>query len=251
MLDYSDSDSSDEDDMSRPADSSLMAVADSLHKPQKRRRTMQCRGLIGKQEVLVLVDSGSVSSFVREVVVQQEQLTATSIPQEQFTVADGRSVQCTGIVKDLQWWTQGDSFTQHMRVLALGSFDFILGADWLKDHSPMWVHWQQKKMRFTHNGKRILLKGFRPDALDCRPVSCRKLQGLLRRKSVTHVVQLQWTPHSNDSSHHIAAVTGSNLEVLPSEIQDVLNQFPQVFHETTELPPQRHCDHTIELIPGA
>jgi len=90
--------------------------------------------------------------------VQQQQLLVTPIPAEQFTVADGNSIKCAGIVKDLQWWTQGISFTQDMRVLALGSFDIILGEDWLECHSPMWIHWRHKKMRFTHEGKSILFE---------------------------------------------------------------------------------------------
>jgi hypothetical protein len=35
----------------------------------------------------------------------------------------------------------------------------ILGEDWLEACSPMWIHWVKKQMRFTHKGKRIMLKG--------------------------------------------------------------------------------------------
>jgi len=167
VLDHSDGDTSDDGDLCSPVDSSLMALSTASVPTQKKRRTMQLQGFIGKQEVLILVDSGSVSSFISESVVQQQKLSVTPISSEHFVVADGGSVSYSGLVQQLQWWTQGHCFTQDMRVLALGSFDIILGVDWLDDHSPMWVHWQQKKMRFMHQGKRIMLQGLKPDTINC------------------------------------------------------------------------------------
>lgn len=67
----------------------------------------------------------------------------------------------------------------------------ILGADWLEDHSPMWVHWRKKVLRIPHNGKRIQLKGIKLDLTKCARVSAHKLKGLLKKKSITHCVQLR------------------------------------------------------------
>lgn len=35
----------------------------------------------------------------------------------------------------------------------------ILGADWLEQHSPMWVHWKNKIMKFEHKGELMTLHG--------------------------------------------------------------------------------------------
>lgn len=137
VIDYSDSDDSDTADLGSSADASLMVVNDT----QQKRHTMQFKGLVGKQEILVLVDSDSVYSFLSTQMATHLQCKTHSIPAEQFSVADGGTVQCTSMVQDFQWWTQGHSFIQDVRVLDLGSFDLILGADWLEDHSPMWIHW--------------------------------------------------------------------------------------------------------------
>ena len=252
VLDHSDGDTSDDGDLCSPVDSSLMALSTASVPTQKKRRTMQLQGFIGKQEVLILVDSGSVSSFISESVVQQQKLSGTPISSEHFVVADGGSVSYSGLVEQLQWWTQGHCFTQDMRVLALGSFDIILGVDWLDDHSPMWVHWQQKKMRFMHQGKRIMLQGLKPDTINYRPIACHKLKGLLKRKALTHIVQLQRVPLSAGQSDTIAVVSEPvPSDAVPPEIQTVLDTFPHVFKDTTALPPQRRCDHTIDLLPGA
>ena len=234
VLDTSDGDSSEDGDLANPTDSSLMALSDSTAPSQKKRKTMQLQSLVGKQEVLILVDSGSVSSFISGAVVQQQHLPVTPISLEHFIVADGGSVSCSGVVQNLHWWTQGHSFTQDMRVLALGSFDIILGADWLEDHSPMWVHWQHKKMRFMHNGKRIVLHGFKSASIDCRSVACHKLKGLLRRKAITHMIQLQRIPLPAQGSDTIATIAAStNSDAVPSDIQNVLDKFSHVFQDTS------------------
>jgi len=73
VIDYPDTYESDSDDITTPVGSSLMAIADECSSLTKHRRTMQLRGLIGKQEVLILVDSGSEYSFVSEDMVTKVQ----------------------------------------------------------------------------------------------------------------------------------------------------------------------------------
>ena len=107
-------------------------------------------------------------------------------------------------------------------------------------------------MRFTHNGKRILLQGLRPNQVVCRAIAGHKLKGLLRRKAITHVVQLHKKSAPDQEVAHIASISEPAPQMgIPHEIQTVLDRFPHVFQETTTLPPQRTCDHTIDLVPGA
>jgi len=112
VIDYTDHSESDSDDISTLAENSLMAVSDDSSSLKKHRRTMQFRGLIGKQEVLILVDSGSEYSFVSEDIVTTLQCSVDTIPTELYTVADGGSVSCTQMIPELQWWTQGYSFAR-------------------------------------------------------------------------------------------------------------------------------------------
>ena len=97
-----------------------------------------------------------------------------------------------------------------------------------------------------------MIHGLKPDSVICRPIAGHKLKGLLRRKAVTHVVKLQRSPPVPANSTHITSISESDTQVpVPQEIQIVLDQFPQVFQDISTLPPQRGCDHKIELIPGA
>lgn len=117
VIDYPEYSESDSDDITTPVGNYLMAVSDDSLSLKKHRRTMQFRGLIGKLEVLILVDSSSEYSFVSEDIVSKVQYSVDTIPTDLYTVADGGSVSCTRMIPQLQWWTQGYSFAQDKRVI--------------------------------------------------------------------------------------------------------------------------------------
>jgi hypothetical protein len=52
-------------------------------------------------------------------------------------VTNGQMMQSTAEVKELEWWIQEHTFCTSTRVLYIGSYDMILGMDWLEEHSLM------------------------------------------------------------------------------------------------------------------
>jgi hypothetical protein len=70
----------------------------------------------------------------------------------------------------------------------------IMGVDWLIDHSPTWIHWKKKKMRFPMNGKRLVIYGIQDDTTTFIVIPSTKLKGLLRRSAVSHCVELRRIP---------------------------------------------------------
>jgi hypothetical protein len=69
-------------------------------------------------------------------------------------------LQCTTEIPHCQWHTQGQQFQTSFEVIDLGSYDVILGLDWLKQHSPMnHVDWEKKKMCVNVHGKDVTLRG--------------------------------------------------------------------------------------------
>uniref|UniRef100_A0A0A9BU64 Uncharacterized protein n=1 Tax=Arundo donax TaxID=35708 RepID=A0A0A9BU64_ARUDO len=101
----------------------------------------------------------------------------------------------------------------------------ILGMDWLELYSPMKVHWKHKWMSIPYQGGTTFLQG---------------LISELPKGSVLEVVQLM-------------ALSGSDSEQQPllPEIQQLIDDFADVFEPPTGLPPSRSCDHVIPLIEGA
>lgn len=83
---------------------------------------------------------------------------------------------------------QGHTFKYDARVLPLKCYDVILGADWLEDHNPTWIHRKQKLMKFQHNGKHIQLQGLLSNTPSCTPIAPKKVKGLLRRQGLVQCV---------------------------------------------------------------
>jgi hypothetical protein len=151
---------------------------------------MRLKATIQQQEVLVLIDSGRSGTFINNTVVQQLGLPVTAAPLTHVTVADGGKLTSEGVVENLQWWTQGHCFTNTTKILQLGYYDMILGMDWLEQFSPMWVHWQHKRMRFNYQGARITLTGVKDCTSTCLPLQTKKLKGLIRKGGVAQLIQL-------------------------------------------------------------
>lgn len=99
--------------------------------------TLKLRAMVGNQVLLILVDSGSSTSFINSSMVDRLKCSVQPTAPVSVKVVNGEFMQCTTIVPDFSWWCQGETFTTSMRVLELGAYDAILGIDWLKQHSPM------------------------------------------------------------------------------------------------------------------
>ena len=89
----------------------------------------------------------------------------------------------------------------------------------------MSVHWKHKWMEISYEEHKVLLQGVVPD---------------LPEELLLQVCVLA----PSGSSH-------TSVQLLPTEVQSLLDQFEHLFKEPVGLPPSRACDHEIPLIPGA
>jgi hypothetical protein len=110
---------------------------------------MRVRALIQNQVLVMLVDSGSSISFVSQRIVDQ-----LILPTE-AEVANGEFMLSSRRVVALEWWADGHTYVNDMRVLDLATYDAILGYDWLKSHNPMECDWDNKIMTFRDKGERV------------------------------------------------------------------------------------------------
>lgn len=114
----------------------------------------------------------------------------TQVAPVTVTVANGQKVTSDKQVTDFTWWTQGHTFSHSARILNIPCYDLVLGMDWLEIHSPMWIHWKRKLLRFSYDGKRIALKGTKDSLSKCPKIKVRKLKGLVRKDSVAQMIHL-------------------------------------------------------------
>lgn len=74
-------------------------------------------------------------------------------------VANGSVVPCNQQLLKGLWSCAGHEFTSTFKVFPLGSYDGILGLDWLAAHSPMQVDWAAHWISFHLEDKLITLLG--------------------------------------------------------------------------------------------
>uniref|UniRef100_A0ACD5UVC4 Uncharacterized protein n=1 Tax=Avena sativa TaxID=4498 RepID=A0ACD5UVC4_AVESA len=223
------------------AESQFMHISQAAAEGSQAATTMRLQGWIQQQEVLMLIDSGSSHTFVSSTLAEKLQVNRRGIPPLHVKVANGGRMNCSQELVNCEWWTQGYQFHTDFKVLPLGSYDIILGYDWLTQHSPTKVHWSDQTMSFERAGKKVNLKGVRPDVTKCSQVSHEQMQFLLQNSRVSRVVQLCLMKPDRLAEE----------STLPGQAVDLLEKYQILFEEPTELPPPRQFDHAIPLLPGA
>lgn len=134
-------------------------------------------------------------------------------------VVGGALLQSTEYFPNLTWSAGGTEFQDNFRILKLGSYDGIIGLDWLGKFSPMVTHWEQGWLAIQNKGQTVVL--------------CGEGQSLC-----THaLVEMQ--------------LIRENMEPVSPEVQALLDEYAVVFATPTGLPPSRVYDHQIPLISGA
>jgi hypothetical protein len=200
---------------------------------------------VGKFTALILIDSGSSSTFISKALADRLEHPISSLPLAKVKVAGGGTIDCSEYLPAVTWFTQGHKFTTDLKVLPLTSYDVILGMDWLEsqNNGKMWINWKKKTMRFEHEGGRITLRGVQANLDSCSTISAAKFRGLVNSGEVCQVIELfPLEEHNSDTT---------DIETqVPTPVQQLLHQYKVLFQEPQTLPPHRTFDHSIPLIPG-
>ncbi|KAK1679066.1 hypothetical protein QYE76_039914 [Lolium multiflorum] len=209
---------------SPPPDPHLMLLSTAAVNPTVTApKTMKLQVTIQGKKFLFLVDSGSSSCFIDT----EKARTLTGITQLQdpvrVKVAGGGILHSTFQIVQLGWSAAGAQFQDDFKLLDLGSYDGIVGLDWLAKYSPMVTHWEQGWIAIPHSGRLVVLQGEDQDAW---------VDAMLELHLVHEAVEKEQT-------------------IIPSEVQRLLDRFVDVFAAPSGLPPRRRYDHSIPLIPGA
>lgn len=95
-------------------------------------RTTRLRALVGKQVMLILLDSGSSHIFINTDMVDKLSVKPAQVPPMMVKVANGEMLSCTAELQGFSWWIQGHTFQHDIKVLHLGGYDAVLGMDRLE-----------------------------------------------------------------------------------------------------------------------
>ncbi|KAJ1688260.1 hypothetical protein LUZ63_019650 [Rhynchospora breviuscula] len=207
----------------------------------KNHKTLKYKGFISSTPICALVDSGSTHSFINPFIVHQLSLSTTPTTPLSVKIADGSTLSTNLLCKNLHFSLQGTEFSADLRVLAIQGYDVILGMDWLSTFGLMAIDWNLGILFIKHNGKDIKLQ----------------VEEVSAEVKVCHHNMNFNKKSKKGSEFFFAHLFCSELlnttppQVLSPQVQQIVDQFEDVFLELTTLPPVRSVDHQIPLKPDS
>ena len=115
----------------------MFALSQSAAVGVSGKKTIKLHGIVKDQELLILIDSGSICTFISSKTAIALNCVLVPAPPIQVAVANDDKIQSNHQVLNFSWWSQGQTFTTDAHVLPLQYYDMVLGMDWLEQHSPM------------------------------------------------------------------------------------------------------------------
>ncbi|KAM0053973.1 putative nucleotidyltransferase, Ribonuclease H [Helianthus debilis subsp. tardiflorus] len=205
--------------------------------------TMRVVGTIGTRQIHILIDSGSTHNFVNANLASKIQCHTKEVPLMKVLVANGKEIDCHQLCPDFQWLMQGTWFKTDVLVLPLDNYDMVLGIQWLQSLNDIVWNFKNLTMQFKVDTKVIELKGIHKNSLSL--CSIEKLSTMMQKGSGMVRVQLFSLQEETGGFQHQAKIVndGGNQAV-----DELLLQYEDVFKTPDSLPPNRECNHKIQLM---
>eukprot|EP00253_Pinus_taeda_P014588 PITA_14588 len=151
--------------------------------------------------------------------------------------ATGAKRRVTAKVNNCSFAIADQPVTADLNILPLGSYDILIGMDWLEKHWSL-VDCKTKIIYYQdQQGNRKEMQGIK-QPVQVRPITANQLIKSIRKGCQVYAIQVGYV----DSKDKSASLTSIPI------IQEFTDVFPE---EIPGLPPRRNIDFTIELVPGA
>ncbi|KAI3806831.1 hypothetical protein L1987_22746 [Smallanthus sonchifolius] len=200
------------------------------------RNVVKSMFLLNDHYASVLFDTGADRSFISRELSSQLEINPTLL-EHHYTIqiADGKVIEVTHILKGCKLELSGHKLDIDLMPVTLGSFDIIVGMDWLSENQAE-IICSEKIVRIPLSSGEILsVQGERSGAV-MGIISFMKAQKCLR-KGHTAI---------------LALVADKSTEEKKLEDIPIVREFPEVFPEDLPgLPPHRQVEFQIDLTPGA
>jgi hypothetical protein len=99
---------------------------------------IEVEGMINNQPLIILIDSGDSHSYVDPRVVESLCLTRNKHEKSWLVqLATGTKRKVTEMVKSYSVDMKGLSTKAELNILPLGSYDCLIGMDWLDQHNAL------------------------------------------------------------------------------------------------------------------
>jgi hypothetical protein len=139
------------------------------------------------------------------------------------------------MVKSCLMDMNGLNTREDLNILPLGSYDYLIGMDWLDQHHVI-LDYHKKEFNFLdEEGNLRRVQGI-PRAVTIREISALQLKKYYRKGCQIFATHMEETPKD---------------KVPNLEYHAFLEYFEHMFKEVPGIPPKRDIDFSINLMPGA
>ncbi|GJX97558.1 putative reverse transcriptase domain-containing protein [Tanacetum coccineum] len=198
--------------------------------------------LINNVYASVLFDTGADRSFVSYAFSKYIDIHPTTLDTNySVELADNKSLTTSTILRRYTLNLQNYLFKIELLPIELGSFDVIVGMDWMAEHHGEVVCYE-KYIRVPYGNDMLIIQGERSG---------------IKSESRLEVISSIRTQKYIDQGCQVFLIQmmkEEKTEIPKRRIKDVpvVKDFPEVFLEDLPgLPPTRQVEFHIELIPGA
>ncbi|GJU15593.1 putative reverse transcriptase domain-containing protein [Tanacetum coccineum] len=199
--------------------------------------------LLNNRYAYILFDTGADRSFVSTAFSSQIDITPSTLDHYyDVELADGRIIGLNTILKGCTLNFLNHQFNINLMPVELGSFDAIIGMDWLAKHQAV-IACAEKIVRIPCKNKTLIIHGdgsTQGNVTRLNIISCTKTQKYIEKGFPIFLAHVT-TKEIEDKSEE------KRLEDVP-----IVQNFPEVFPEDLPgLPPTRQVEFQIDLVPGA
>ncbi|GKB72999.1 putative reverse transcriptase domain-containing protein [Tanacetum coccineum] len=199
--------------------------------------------LLNNRYASILFDTGADRSFVSTAFSSRIVITPTALDHDyNVELADGRIVRLNTIIRGCTLNLLNHPFNIDLMPIELGSFDVIIGMDWLAKYHAVIVC-AEKIVRIPFGDEILIVRGdgsSNKHGTRLNIISCTKAQEYLTKGCHVFLANITATKDEDKSKE-------KRLEDVP-----VVQEFPKIFPEDLSgIPPTRQVEFRIDLVPGA
>ncbi|KAJ9567011.1 hypothetical protein OSB04_002977 [Centaurea solstitialis] len=191
--------------------------------------------LLNNYPATVLFDSGADRSFVSLEFRPKINKKSQNLKEDHIIEYSNGELVRANKIRKCTLGLAGKDFSIDLIPIKIGSFDIIVGMDWMSKHRATICCAEKIVALALPDGGLLEVYGDKPKR-DIKIVSFMKMRGHLRKECVAFMA-------------HVI-----DTKAKEKRIQDipVVREFPEVFpEELPGLPPQRQVEFHIDLVPGA
>jgi hypothetical protein len=152
-------------------------------------QTMKVSSLLKRQQVTILIDTGSTNNFLDENIAKKLSIPMEDCEPFEVTLADGGILTCKSKCSNVKLTIQDQELRADFYLLLLGDYEVVLSIEWLRTLGNVLWNFSKLTMKFTLNGKRVILR--RRCGNNVSIVSSHGMERILKKNCKGYLLQLR------------------------------------------------------------